>query len=87
MLKSVTDRPLIGNGLYKPITTRFNICNRLSLTSVTKNSCNGRIISPLPKVHIGNERCGGHPRCRPGALMGNGRQTKTVTDVVGCNEC
>jgi hypothetical protein len=38
----VTDRALIGNGLYKPITDRFNICNELSLTSITKNLCDGR---------------------------------------------
>jgi hypothetical protein len=25
----VTDRELIGNELYKPITDRFNICNGL----------------------------------------------------------
>jgi hypothetical protein len=81
----VTDRPLIGNGLYKPVTDRFNICNRLYLTSVTKNLCNARLRSPLPEVHIGNGHCGGQPRGRPGALIGNGRQTTTVTDVGGCN--
>jgi hypothetical protein len=57
----------------------------LYLTSVTKNSCNGRLRSPLPEVHIGNERCGGQPRGRPGVLIGKGRQTTTVTDVGGCN--
>jgi hypothetical protein len=64
----VTDRALIGSGLYKPITDSFNICNELSLTSVTKNLCNGRLRSPLPEVHIGQ------PRGHPGALIGNGRQ-------------
>jgi hypothetical protein len=53
--------------------------------SVTKNSCNGHLRSPLPEVHIGNGHCGGQPRGRPGALIGSGRQTTTVTDVVGCN--
>jgi hypothetical protein len=81
----ITDRALIGNGLYKPVTDRFNICNRLYLTSVTKNLCNGRLRSPLPEVHIGNRRCGGQPRGRLGALIGNGCQTTTVTDVGGCN--
>jgi hypothetical protein len=57
----VTDRALIGNGLYKLVTDRFNFCNRLYLTSVTQNSCNGRLRSPLPEVHIGNGRCGGPP--------------------------
>jgi hypothetical protein len=52
----------IGNGLYKPITDRFNICNGLSLTSVIKNLCNGPLRSPLSEVHIGNGRCGGQPR-------------------------
>jgi hypothetical protein len=81
-----TDRALIGNGLYKRVTDRFNICNGLSLTSVTKNLCNGRLKSPLLEVHIGNGRRGGQPRGRLGALMGNGRQTTTITDVGGCNE-
>jgi hypothetical protein len=81
----VTDRALIGNGLYEPVTDMFNICNRSYLTSVTKNLCNGCLISPLPEVHIGNGRCGGQPRGRPGALIGNGRQTTTVTDVGRCN--
>jgi hypothetical protein len=30
--------------------------------SVTKNSCNGLLRSPLPEVHIGNGHCGGQPR-------------------------
>jgi hypothetical protein len=81
----VTDRVLISNGLYKPVTDRFNICNGFSLTSVTKNLCNRHLRSPLPEVHIGNERCGGQPPSRPGALIGNERQTTTVTDVGGCN--
>jgi hypothetical protein len=50
----VTDRALIGNGFYKPFTDRFNFCNRLAFTSVTMNSCNIRLRSPLPEVHIGN---------------------------------
>jgi hypothetical protein len=83
----VTYRALIGNGLYKPVTDRFNICNRFSLTSVTKNLCNGRLRSPLPEVHIGNEHCGGQPPGRPSALIGNGRHTTTATDVGGCNDC
>jgi hypothetical protein len=58
------------------------LCNGLYLTSVTKNSFNGRLRSPLPEVHIGNGRCGGQPRGHPGALIGNERQTTTVTDVV-----
>jgi hypothetical protein len=81
----VTNRALIGNGLYKPVTDRFNICNGLYLTFVTKNLCNGRLRSPLPEVHIGNGRCGGQPRGRPGVLIGNEHQTTTVTDVGGCN--
>jgi hypothetical protein len=81
----ITDRALIGNGLYKPVTDRFNICNGLSLISVTMNLCNGCLRSSLPEVHIGNGRCGGQPQGRPGALIGNGRQTTTVTDVGGCN--
>jgi hypothetical protein len=81
----VIDRVLIGNGLYKPVTDRFNICNRLSLTSVTKNLCNESLRNPLPEVHIGNGCCGGQPRGRFGALMGNWRQTTTVTNVGGCN--
>jgi hypothetical protein len=79
----VTDRALIGNELYMPVTDRFNICNGLYLTSVTKNLCNERLRSPLPEVHIGNGCCGGQPRGRPGALIGNGRQTKIITDVGG----
>jgi hypothetical protein len=81
----VTDRALISTGLYYFITDRFDLCNGLYLTSVTKNSCNGRLRSPLPEVNIGNGRCGGQPRGRPGALIGNGRQTTTVTDIGGCN--
>jgi hypothetical protein len=81
----VTDRDLIGNELYKPVTNRFNFCNKLYLTFVTKSSCNGHLKSPLPEVHIGNRRCGGQPWVRPGALMCNGCQTTTVTDVGACN--
>jgi hypothetical protein len=45
----VTDRALIGNRLYKPVTNRSNFCNGLYLTSITKNTCNGRLRSPLQK--------------------------------------
>jgi hypothetical protein len=79
----VIDRVLIGNGVYKPVTDRFNIFKGLYLTSVTKNSCNRRLRSLLPEVHIGNGRCGGQHRGRPGALMGNGRQTTIVIYVGG----
>jgi hypothetical protein len=74
----------MSNRLYKPITDRFNICNGLSLTSVTKNLCNRRLRSPLPEVHIGNGCCGGQPQGRPDALIGNGHETTTVADVGGC---
>jgi hypothetical protein len=83
----VTNRVLISNRLYKLVTDRFNLCNGLYLTSVTKNSCNGRLRRPLQEVHIGNGRCGGQPRGRPAALIYNGRQVTTVTDVGACNEC
>jgi hypothetical protein len=83
----VTDRVLIGNRFYEPVTERFNICNGLNLTSVTKNFGNGRLRIPLPEVLIGNRCCGGEPRGRPTALMGNGRQTTIVTDVGACNGC
>jgi hypothetical protein len=82
----VTDWAFISNRLYKHVTDRFNICNGLSLTFVTKNLCNGRLRSLLPEIHISNEHCGGQPRGHPGALIGNGRQTTTVTVVGGCNE-
>jgi hypothetical protein len=55
--------------------------------SVTKNSCNGCLRRPLQEVHIGNERCGGQPLGRPAALICNGRQVTTVTDVGACNGC
>jgi hypothetical protein len=55
--------------------------------SVATNSCNRRLRSPLPEVHIGNGRSGGQPRGRPAELMGNRRQTTTVTDVGACNGC
>jgi hypothetical protein len=83
--QTITDRALISNGLYKPVTDRFNICNGLYLSSVTKNSCNGHLRSPLPEVHIGNGCCGGQTRGRPGALVGNGRQRTTFTNVGRCN--
>jgi hypothetical protein len=84
--ETVVDRVLISKGLYKPVTDRFNICNGLYLTSVTKNSCNRRLRSLLPEVHIGNRHYGGQLRGCPGVLMGNRRQITTVTDVGGCNE-
>jgi hypothetical protein len=83
----VIDRASIGNVFYELVTDRFNFCNGLALTSVTMNSCNGRLRSPLPEVRIGNGRSGGKPRGLPAALMGNGRQTKTVTNVGACNRC
>jgi hypothetical protein len=43
-----TDRTLIGNGLYEPVTNRFNICNGLNLTSITTNSCNCHLRSMRP---------------------------------------
>jgi hypothetical protein len=78
---------VISNGLKQPVTDGFNFYNGLNLTSVTTNSCNGRLRSPLPEVHISNGRSGGNPRGRPAALMGNGRQTTTITDVGACNGC
>jgi hypothetical protein len=83
----VTDRALIGNGLCEPVTDSFNCCNRLGLTSVTTNSCNRRLRSPLPELHIGNGCSGGQPRGRAVALMGNRHQTTTITDVGACNGC
>jgi hypothetical protein len=83
----ITDRALIGNRLHELVTDRFNLCNGLDLTSVTKNSCNGRLRRPLPEVHIGNGCCGGQPRGRPAALICNGRQVPTVTDVGSFNRC
>jgi hypothetical protein len=85
--QSVTDKALISNGLYEPVTDRFNMCNGLDLTSITNNSCNGRLRRPLPEVHIGSGHCGGQPRGRPAALICNGRQTTTVADVGACNGC
>jgi hypothetical protein len=78
----ITDRALISNGFYEPITDRFNFCNRLSLMYVTKNSCNVHSRSPLLEILIGNGRCGGKPRGQPTALMGNGHQTTTFTEWV-----
>jgi hypothetical protein len=83
----VTDRALINNGLYELVTDRFNLCNGLYLTSVTENSSNGRLRKPFSEVHIGSGRYGGKPRGRPTALIRNGRQIATVTDVGACNEC
>jgi hypothetical protein len=77
----VTDRALSGNGLYKSITDRFNICNGLSLTSVTKNLCNRRLRSSLPEVHIGNGCCGGQPRGRPDAKQQSLEMWVDVTGV------
>jgi hypothetical protein len=81
----VTNRALISNGLYKPVTDRFNFCNQIYLTSIRTNSCDGHLRSLLPEVNIGNGHCGGQQRGHPGALMGNGCQTTTVTDVGACN--
>jgi hypothetical protein len=55
------------------------------LTSVTKNLCNGHLRSSLPEVHISNGCCGGQLGGRPGASIGNKRQTTTVIGVGGCN--
>jgi hypothetical protein len=77
---------LIGNGLYKPVTDRFNICNGLFLTFVTKNLCNGRLIRPLPEVHIGNGHCGGKPRVVLARLLVTGtkqQQLQMWVDVTG----
>jgi hypothetical protein len=41
---------------------------------IIKNSCNERLRSPLPEVHIGNGRCGGQPQGRPGTLMEGAKQ-------------
>jgi hypothetical protein len=57
----VTNRALISNGLYELVTDKFNLCNRLYLTSVTKNSCNWRLRDRYQN-HIVNGRCGGQPR-------------------------
>jgi hypothetical protein len=83
----VIDRALalISNGLYYSLPIGLTSVTGSYLTSVTKISCNGRLRSPLPEVHIGNGRCGGQPRGHPGTLIGNGCQTTTVTDVGGCN--
>jgi hypothetical protein len=83
----VIDRVLISNGLYELVTNRFNLCNRLDLTSVTNNSCNRRLKRQLPEVHIGNGCWGGQPRGRLAVLICNGRQITTVTDVGACNGC
>jgi hypothetical protein len=83
----VTDRALISNELYELVTDMFNLCNGLYLTSVTKNLCNGCLRRPLPEAHIGNRRCGGQSRGRPAALIYNGRQVTTVTNVGACNGC
>jgi hypothetical protein len=83
----VTDRALIGNRLYEPVADSFKCCNGLGLTSVTTNSCNGHLRSPLPELHIGNGCSGRQPRGRAVALMGNRRQTITITNVGACNRC
>jgi hypothetical protein len=83
----IADRVLTNKGFYEPVADRFNFCNGLALFYVTTNSCNGRLRSPLPEAHIGNGRSGGKPRGRPVALMGNGHQTRTVTNVGACNGC
>jgi hypothetical protein len=83
----VTDRALINNKLYELVTDMFNLCNRFDLTSVTKNSCNRHLRRPLPEVHVGNGHCGGQPWGRPAALICNGHQVTTITDVGACNGC
>jgi hypothetical protein len=83
----VSDRVLISNGLYEPVIDRFNFCNRLNLTFITTKSCNRHLRSLLPEVHIGNGHSRGKPQGRHAALMGNRRQTTTVTDVDACNRC
>jgi hypothetical protein len=83
----VTDRELISNRLYELVTDRFNLCNGLYLTSVTKNSCNGCLIRLLPEVHMGKGRCEGQTRGRSFMLICYGRQVTTVTYVGACNGC
>jgi hypothetical protein len=78
---------VISNKLKEPVTNRFNFHNGRVLTSVTKNSCNECLRSPLPEVFIGNGCCGGEVGVEPATLMGNGRQTIIVTDVGPCNGC
>jgi hypothetical protein len=39
----IIDRALISIGLYELVIDRFNLCKGLYLTSVTKDSCNGRL--------------------------------------------
>jgi hypothetical protein len=41
----------------------------------------------VTRIHIGNGCCGGQPRGRSVALISNGRQVTTVTDVGACNGC
>jgi hypothetical protein len=55
--------------------------------SVTKNTCNKRLRSPLPEVLIGNGCCGGEVGVESAALMGNGSKTTTFTDVGPYNRC
>jgi hypothetical protein len=76
---------LNNNRLYELVTDRFNLCNRLYLVSVRKNSCNRHLRRPLPEVYIGKGRCGGQPQGRSAALICNGRQVTTVKDVGACN--
>jgi hypothetical protein len=45
------------------------------------------LISPLPEVIIGNGRCGGEVEVKLAALMGNGRQMATVTNVGSIYRC
>jgi hypothetical protein len=83
LIQPFTNRASISIGLYQLVTDMFNLCNGLYLTS--KNLCNWRLRSLLPELHIGNRCCGGQPRGRPAALIGNGSQTTTVTHVGACN--
>jgi hypothetical protein len=78
---------VISNGLYNPVTYRFNLCNRLDLTSIKKSSCNERLRRPLLEVHIGNGHCRGQPRGQPAGLICNRHQITTITDVGACNGC
>jgi hypothetical protein len=86
--ETITDRALIGNGFRSPLPIGLTfVINGHTLMSVTTNSCNGRLRSQLSEVLICNGRCGGKPRGGSAVLMGNGRQTTTVTDVGACNGC
>jgi hypothetical protein len=53
--------------------------------SVTKNTCNRHLTSPLSEVLIGNGCCGGEVGVEPAVLMGNGCQIIIVTYGGPCN--